>query len=532
MTAPETMSVLAVGNLYETDSEGYTTETYWSVSPISTTVISPTANAKTLWVYADAIQMVVPSSWATATSTIATTTNTPTSTGWDSSLPNFHIGPLNFIYSIVVTVAGGIFILIVLCCCYACCRRRPRPRPIGPLQSSFEYRSPERQPISTFQPTSGYGGSTAQPTATLSPEPSARPFCSYGLADDCRSTLKGTCCCACADKRPSPMTREDRIVTYCLFCRLFWAGVPVSLCPKEWELLGPKCAHKDNASCEKDDSSSCCACCDKRKKFLDLDFRVKDYCPPCRRFWEVKRPVEWPAVWARPPVQPVQPTPRPTPAPQPTPPPDRRKAKNKDKSKDIELLTISEKSAAKGPEMEICEADDEKGKNLEDKGPQYDEPQFFDERNPNPRPAASEDGGEILQTIKSISMGDGAVPPEQFGIDDRGPTYAPTPHLQVAADQPSTTGITTGMTSQPNGAPASSLLSPLPASAESSRSSSKCYIEMRLCFASRDSHTNAYIAPLSKTDRQREKERRGLRYQAPKFSVLPGGELAEGSNET
>jgi hypothetical protein len=478
MTAPETMSVLAVGDLYSTDSKGSTTYTYWTTSPISTTVINPTANGETLRVYADAVQMVVPSSWATATFSSATaaanpSTDTPTSTSGGSSLPDFHIGPLNFIYSIVVIVAGGIFILLVLCCCCCCFKRRSKRIPI-PYEPPPEYHTWTVDRSRESQRTSEYGGLTVRPMPTPMPEPTVRPLCSHGLGNDCRSTVKSSCCCAGADKRPNPMTREARISTYCIFCRLFWATVPVSLCPKEWELLGPKCAHKDKTSCERDENNSCCACCDKRSQFLDLDFRVKDYCPPCRRFWEVKRPVEWPRVWAKPPVAPVPPTPRPTPAPRPTPPPDRRKVKDKSQSKDIELMTISEKSAAKGPEVEICEAEDEKGKKQEDKGPQYNEPQFFDEKNPNPRQAASEDRGEILQTIKSINVGDGAVSPEFSGIDDRGPTYASMPNLQVSAEQPSTTGITTGMTSQPTGAGASS------ASAESSRSSSKCHIETRL----------------------------------------------------
>jgi hypothetical protein len=37
---------------------------------------------------------------------------------------------------------------------------------------------------------------------------------------------------------------------------------------------------------------------------------------------------------------------------------------------------------------------------------------------------------------------------------------------------------------------------------------------------------------MSKTERQREKERSGLQYQAPRFSVLPGGELAKSLDET
>jgi hypothetical protein len=270
------------------------------------------------------------------------------------------------------------------------------------------------------------------------------------------------------------MARETRIATYCLFCRLLWAEVGVGLCPKEWELLGPKCAHKDNTLCEKDETNSCCACNDKRKQFLDLDLRVKDYCACCRRFWEIKQPSEWPKVWAKPPVQPAQPKPVSSrkPAPQPKPKPGTRK-QQKDQSKEIELLVISEKSAAKGPEVETCEANEENTQ-LEDKGPQYGAPQFFDEKNPNPREADSKHRGEILQTIKVTRV---AAPAEPWEIADSGPSYVPTPNFLVPADHPSATGSTTGMASQPTSVPTSSPVSPRSASAGSSRSSSKCHIE-------------------------------------------------------
>lgn len=349
VTVPETMSMVAWGTIYGSDSAGEVTGTFGTISPISTTVVQPTRlDGLRPWVYAPAIQMVVSASGASTNPTTTAFSGYGVSTG--NTTP-FHIGPLTPTYSILVMVAAGLFSLTVACCCYCCCRSRPRPlrRYVPP--------APAPAPVSV----------PAQ-------------ICPHEISDSCRSSINNPCC-ACADKRSGRMSREARVQSYCIFCSLFWKAVPISLCPPEWELLGPRCAHNQNGSCEgEQESNSCCACLDKRREFLDLDLRVSNYCPPCRRVWEMKKTVDWPAMWGRPPVQ-LMPPPvkqksltigagsskRPVsrkPTPTRKPPKQDRKAM----TKEIELSILSRVS--RGPEPEPTESTE----SAEDDGLRYGSP--------------------------------------------------------------------------------------------------------------------------------------------------------------
>jgi hypothetical protein len=466
MTAPETMSVVAAANIYLSDYRGYVTDSYYTTSPISTTVASPTASGMTHWVYADAIHVVVPSAWATPTAT-----TTPNATSNEPPSPGFHLGPLNFTFSIVVIVAGGVIALIVLCFCYRICARtccRPNPGPWqGGRRPDLNSRSKPRAKLRR-KPRQGPRPPSlleilSRSVSEVESEPAVRPPCLHGLGSSCRSSAKGCCCCVGGDKRPPPMTREERVSTYCFFCQLIWTRMPAVMCPKEWELL---CEHM--MSCESDLEKPCCACCDKRSKLMDLDIRVKDYCPPCRRKWEIKPPIEWPWLWARP-VQILKRKPVPSPnSPKTTLQNGEGKGKGK---KDIEMTQISPKSAERGPEAQILGVDDGEGKSYEDKGPQYGEPQFFSENSSTPHPVGRGDQGEHSQAIGSAKGAYVAIFPPFSGeaaLHGPGPACAFTNYPQVPLDQPITIGIaTTGMASPTTGPSAS------PASAGSSRSQRK-----------------------------------------------------------
>jgi hypothetical protein len=350
VTAAETMSMVAWGTISESDSAGYVTGTYGTMSPISMTVVQPTRlDGSQPWVYAPAIQMVVSSSGASTNPTTTAFSGYGDYTGYATP---FHIGPLNTTYSIVVVVVAGLFCLAMACCCCYCCCCRSRPKPLRPYVTTAEYVSPYTQERSS--------SSYVSPAPTPAPVPVPALICPHDISDSCCSTINNPCC-ACADKRFGKMSREVRVQPYCIFCNLYWKAVPISMCPSEWELLGPRCAHNQSGSCEgEQESNSCCACLDRRRENLDLDFRVSNYCPPCRRVWEMKQPKDWPAIWGRPPVQPTsQPvwggssrrslTRKPTSTPTPKPPKQDQKAL----SKEIELNILSQVS--KGPEIESTE---------------------------------------------------------------------------------------------------------------------------------------------------------------------------------
>ncbi|KAH8659360.1 hypothetical protein BGZ60DRAFT_434092 [Tricladium varicosporioides] len=307
ITAPETVSMVAWGTIYGSDSSGYITGTYNTYSPISTTVIQPTTRAggTTPWIYAEAVRMVVTSS-AKSTTTVYpsyyTTTNPyPNYTSYPN--PVFHIGPLNTVYSIVVLVVSAVIgLIIACCCCYRCCRS-PRPKPMQPSPITAAYPPPYTHTRS--EPSPVY----PRPAPIQAKAPSI--ICPHPTSEHCRNKINGGCC-ACSDKRSGKMSKEDRVRTYCIFCNLFWKEIPNLLCPPEWQLIGPPCAHNQNKKCEgEQESYSCCGCIDKRSEFLDLDFRVSNYCPICRRAWETKQPKDWPATWGRSPRQPAQSNPQP-----------------------------------------------------------------------------------------------------------------------------------------------------------------------------------------------------------------------------
>lgn len=141
-----TMSMAAWGTTEIDDNYGESTGQFLTFSQITTTVLSELPSTTDLYIWADAVTMIIPRSWdpgATATSTATDASSSSHSTG-----PKWHLWQLSFglsIFVLLLMVAGGCCFLTILC---SCCRSRSTSRRYVPPKSSIPMRT------STYNPSS------------------------------------------------------------------------------------------------------------------------------------------------------------------------------------------------------------------------------------------------------------------------------------------------------------------------------------------------------------------------------------------